>query len=95
VYALTGLIAGTLGAASAYSVAIGDACPIHWWIQVPFLGAIAAVLVLTYTRLRRPHPIVVRIVVAAVLLLPAALFLYDVAYRAFVASPIQWTVRCR
>jgi hypothetical protein len=50
---------------------------------VPLLGAIAAVLVLTYTRLRRPHPVIVRVVVASVLLLPVALFAHDAASRAF------------
>jgi hypothetical protein len=40
----------------------------------------------TYTRLRRPNPIVVRIVVAAVLLLPFAFYVHDLAYAAFVAN---------
>jgi hypothetical protein len=40
--------------------------------------------VVTYTRLRRPHPVIVRIVTAAVLLLPLGLYVYDAAYRAFV-----------
>ena len=40
-------------------------------------------LVMTYTRLRRPHPVVVRIVVAAVVLLPIALYAHDIASRTF------------
>ena len=49
-------------------------------------SAISVTLVVTYTRLRRPHPVVVRIVVAAVVLLPFAFFLQDLAYAAFVAG---------
>jgi hypothetical protein len=49
-------------------------------------GAITATLEITYTRLRRPNPIVVRIVVAAVVLLPFAFFLHDLAYAAYVAN---------
>jgi hypothetical protein len=51
---------------------------------VPLLAAVSVALVVTYTRLRRPHPVVVRIVIAAVALLPVALYLHDAAYRAFV-----------
>jgi hypothetical protein len=54
--------------------------------QVPILAAIATALVVTYTRLRRPHPVVVRIVVAAVVFLPLAFFIHDVAYAAFVGA---------
>jgi len=57
---------------------------LHWWMQVPLLLAVATALVVTYTRLRRPHPVIVRVVVAAVTLMPFALFLYDAAYRSFV-----------
>jgi hypothetical protein len=84
VFAVVGLIAGTLDTATIYSLIVDGADVAHWFVQVPLLGAVAAVLVLTYTRLRRPHPVVVRIVIAAVLLLPVALFAHDAAYRAFV-----------
>lgn len=84
VFAVVGLVTGTLDAATIYSLLVDGADVAHWFFQVPLLGAIAAVLVLTYTRLRRPHPVVVRIVIAAVLFLPLALFAHDVAYRAFV-----------
>jgi peptidoglycan/LPS O-acetylase OafA/YrhL len=84
VYAVIGLIAGSLTAALAYALVVEGADPAHWIVQVPVLGASAVVLVGAYSRLRRPHPIVVRIVVAAVLLMPAGLYLYDAAYRAFV-----------
>lgn len=84
VFAVVGLVAGTLDAAIIYSLFEDGADLAHWFVQVPLLGAVAAVLVLTYTRLRQPHPVVVRIVIAAVLLLPLALFAHDAANRAFV-----------
>ena len=84
VFAVVGLIAGTLDAAVMYSLVNDGGDPAHWFVQVPLLGAIAVLLVLTYTRLRRPHPVVVRIVIAAVVFLPIALFAHDAAYRAFV-----------
>lgn len=86
VYALVGLAAGSLAGATVYSLLVDDADPLHWWVQVPPLAAIAVALVVTYTRLRRPHPVIVRIVIAAVALMPLALFLYDIAYRAFVPA---------
>lgn len=85
VYAVIGLIAGSLTAAVAYALVVEGADPAHWIVQVPVLGASAVVLVGAYTRLRRPHPVVVRIVVAAVVLMPVGLYLYDQAYRAFVS----------
>jgi len=69
---------------SSASLLVDHADPLHWVVQVPLLAGVTAVLVVTYMRLRRPHPVVVRIVVAAVVLLPFALLLYDVAYGAFV-----------
>lgn len=84
VFAVIGLTAGSIGAATIYSLVFDAAAPSHWLTTVPLLGAIAVALVVTYTRLRRPHPVVVRIVIAAVALLPVALFLHDAAYRAFV-----------
>ena len=84
VFAVIGLTAGSLAAATIYSLVFDGAAPSHWLSTVPLLAAIAIALVVTYTRLRRPHPVVVRIVVAAVALLPVALYLHDAAYRAFV-----------
>ena len=84
VYAVVGLVTGSMAAAIVYALVIDGADPVHWVIQVPLLGTIAVTLVVTYTRLRRPHPIVVRIVATAVVLLPLGLYLYDAAYRAFV-----------
>jgi hypothetical protein len=84
VFAVIGLTAGSIGAATIYSLVFDGAASSHWLTTVPLLGAIAVALVVTYTRLRRPHPVVVRIVVAAVALLPVALYLHDAAYRAFV-----------
>src|SRR6266545_459277 len=86
VFAVVGLTAGSLDAATIYSLVFDGAAPSHWLTTVPLLAAVAVALVVTYTRLRRPHPIVVRIVVAAVVLLPVALFAHDAAYRAFVGS---------
>lgn len=84
VYALIGLATGFLGAAIAYALLFDGADALHWVVQVPLLAAVAAALVVTYTKLRRPHPVIVRTVVVAVVLLPAALALYDAAYRALV-----------
>jgi len=84
VFAVIGLATGFLGVANVYALVVDHADPLHWVIQVPLLGAVTAVLVVTYLRLRRPHPVVFRIVVAAVVLLPFALVLYDLAYGAFV-----------
>ncbi|MBU6422608.1 MAG: hypothetical protein KGJ98_01275 [Chloroflexota bacterium] len=84
VYAVTGLVAGCLTAAIVYALVVEGADPLHWFVQVPLLGLTAVSLVMTYTRLRRPHPVVVRIVVAAVVLLPAGLYLYDAVYKAVV-----------
>ena len=84
VFAVVGLVAGTLDASIVYSLVVEGGDVAHWFVQVPLLGATAVLLVLTYTRLRRPHPVVVRIVIAAVVFLPIALFAHDAAYRAFV-----------
>ena len=85
-FAVEGLVTGVLGGSIVYALLVDGADPLHWVAQIPILAAISITLVVTYTRLRRPHPVVVRIVVAAVLLLPVALFLHDLAYRAFVAG---------
>ncbi|MBM4434448.1 MAG: hypothetical protein FJ028_04970 [Chloroflexi bacterium] len=84
VFAVVGLTVGSLMAAIVYTLLVDGEDPVHWVAQVPLHLAVAVALVVTYTRLRRPHPIVVRIVAAAVLLLPFGLYLYDVAYKAFV-----------
>lgn len=84
VYAVIGLTSGSLAAAMIYALLVDRSDPAHWFVQVPILGAASVALVVTYTRLRRPHPLVVRIVVAAVALLPVGLYLYDLAYRTFV-----------
>ena len=85
VFAVIGLAVGSLMAAIVYTLLVDGADPVHWVAQVPILAAVAVALVVTYTRLRRPHPVVVRIVAAAVLLMPLGLYLYDAAYKAFVA----------
>jgi hypothetical protein len=84
VFAIDGLATGSLAGANVYALLVDDADPLHWWVQVPLLVTTAIALVVTYTRLRRPHPVIVRVVVAAVVLMPFALFVYDAAYRAFV-----------
>jgi hypothetical protein len=84
VFAVVGLTAGSLAAATIYSLVFDSAAASHWVTTVPLLAAVSVALVVTYTRLRRPHPVVVRIVIAAVALLPVALYLHDAAYRAFV-----------
>lgn len=86
VYAVIGLASGCLAGAVGYTLLADPAQdPLHWYVQVPLLGLIAIALVLTYTRLRRPHPVIVRIVVVAVVLFPVALYVYDLALRSFVA----------
>ncbi len=86
VYAVIGLASGCLAGAIVYTLLADPAQdPLHWYVQVPLLGLIAVALVLTYTRLRRPHPVIVRIVVVAVVLFPVALYVYDLALRSFVA----------
>ncbi len=84
VFAVIGLATGSLAGANVYALLVDGADPLHWWVQVPLLLTIAVALVVTYTRLRRPHPVVVRVVVSAVVFMPLALFVYDLAYRAFV-----------
>lgn len=84
VYAVIGLTVGSLTASIAYTLLVDGADPVHWFTQVPLLAVVSVALVVTYTRLRRPHPVVVRIVTAALVLLPLGLYLYDLAYRAFV-----------
>src|SRR5437667_2500813 len=78
VFAVVGLVTGVLGGAVMYALVVDGADPLHWVAQVPLLAAITITLVVTYMRLRRPHPVVVRIVVAAVVFLPFAFFLHDV-----------------
>jgi hypothetical protein len=85
VYAVIGLASGFLAGAIGYTLLVEPGQdPLHWIVQVPLLGLVALALVVTYTRLRRPHPVIVRIVVVAVLLFPLALYAYDLALNAFV-----------
>lgn len=85
VYAVIGLGTGFLAGATGYTLLVDGGDPVHWLAQVPLLGVVALALVVTYTRLRRPHRLIVRIVVVAVLFFPLALYLYDLALRSFVA----------
>lgn len=55
--------------------------PQLWSLGTILFLAVAVALVVTYTRLRRPHPIVVRVVVLATVLLPLVLWLYDAIAR--------------
>ncbi len=59
--------------------------PLRMSLALIAAGLVAIALVVTYTRLRRPNPIVVRIVVVAVVLFPVTLYVYDLALRSFVA----------
>ena len=82
VYAVVGLASGCLTGAIVYTLLVDPGQdPLHWFVQVPLLGLVALALVVTYTRLRRPHPVVVRIVIVAVVLFPVALYVYDLALR--------------
>jgi hypothetical protein len=84
VYAVLGLASGCLTGAIVYTLLVEPEDPLHWFVQVPLLGLVAIALVVTYTRLRRPHPVIVRIVVVAVALFPVALYVYDHALRSSV-----------
>src|SRR5207237_5974335 len=86
VFAVVGLATGLLDGAVIYALVVDRADPLHWVAQVPLVAAMSATLVVAYTRLRRPLPIVVRIVVAAVVLLPFAFYLPALAYVPFVAN---------
>src|SRR2546428_91399 len=87
VFAVVGLATGLLGGAIVYALVVDRADPLHWVAQVPILAAITATLEITYTRLRRPNPIVVRIVVAAVVLLPFAFYMPHMRYAHSLAKP--------
>lgn len=91
VFAVIGFGCGALGAARAMNAFLATDLP-RGALRYPsapqgsetvlLLGtiglfAVAVTLVVTYTRLRRPHPIVVRVVVVATAFLPVALWLYD------------------
>lgn len=89
VFAVIGFACGSLAAARVLNLLVPN---VAGRIEYAFVGtsglrdlaigtavllAAAVTLVATYTRLRRPHPIVVRVVVVATALLPVALWLYD------------------
>jgi hypothetical protein len=80
VLAVVGLGCGLIGAARVMNAYRGDqALTIVWYAGTLLFFAIGVVLVTTYSRLRRPHPIVVRVVIAATILMPVVLWLYDLA----------------
>lgn len=80
VLATVGLGCGFLAAARVMNAFRGDqAITWTWYVGTLVLFAVAVTLVITYTRLRRPHPIIVRVVVVATVLLPAVLWLYEQA----------------
>ena len=69
-----------LGAARVMNAYRGDlALTWSWYLGTVLFFAIGIALVVTYSRLRRPHPIVVRVVIAATVLMPAILWIYDTA----------------
>jgi len=78
VLATVGLGCGFLAAARAMSVFRGDqAITWPWYVGTLLFFGVAVALVVTYTRLRRPHPIIVRVVVVATALMPLVLWLYE------------------
>ncbi|OLC54772.1 MAG: hypothetical protein AUH85_10965 [Chloroflexi bacterium 13_1_40CM_4_68_4] len=80
VLAVVGLGCGFLGAARVMNAYRGDlALTWSWYLGTVLFFAIGIALVVTYSRLRRPHPIVVRVVIAATVLMPAILWIYDTA----------------
>lgn len=89
VFAVIGFACGSLAAARVLNLLVPE---VAGRVEYTFTGtsglrelaigtlillAVAVTLVVTYTRLRRPHPIVVRVVVVATALLPLGLWLYD------------------
>jgi hypothetical protein len=80
VLAVVGLGCGLLGAARVMN-AYQDNQPLTlaWYAGTILFFTIGIALVTTYSRLRRPHPIVVRVVLGATILLPLVLWLYDLA----------------
>lgn len=94
VFAVIGLGCGFLSAARAMNflvpeIASGTRVYVQgnlfdlWLVGTILFFAIAVTLVGTYSRLRRPHPIVVRVVIAATVFLPLVLWLYDSLALAF------------
>ena len=84
VFAVIGLGCGFLAAARVMNLLVGDpAADLHYLATIAFLG-VGIALVVTYTRLRRPHPIIVRVVVVATVLMPVVLYVYDWARRSVV-----------
>jgi hypothetical protein len=80
VLAVVGLGCGLLGGARVLNAYRGDQpLTFAWYLGTLLLFGIGIALVATYSRLRRPHPIVVRVVIAATILLPVVLWLYDLA----------------
>ena len=78
VLATVGLGCGFLAAARTMNAFRGDqAITWPWYAGTLLFFAVAVTLVVTYTRLRRPHPIIVRVVVVATLLLPVFLWAYE------------------
>ncbi len=78
VLATVGLGCGFLAAARVMNAFRGDqAITWPWYVGTLLFFAVAVTLVVTYTRLRRPHPIIVRVVVVATALLPLVLWAYE------------------
>ena len=87
VLAVVGLGCGLLGATrvmNAYQAQ--QALTLSWYAGTVLFFGVGIALVVTYSRLRRPHPIVVRVVVAATILMPVVLWLYDLAADRVAAS---------
>ena len=82
VLAVVGLGCGLLGATRVMNAYEAKAEPsLAWYLGTLLFFAVGVALVATYSRLRRPHPIVVRVVIAATILAAPVLWLYDLAAR--------------
>jgi hypothetical protein len=89
VLAAVGLGCGFLGAARAMNAFRGDqAITWPWYLGTILFFVVAIALVVTYTRLRRPHPIIVRVVIVATMLMPLVLWLYEQAVGRANARPL-------
>lgn len=77
VFAVIGLGCGFLAMARTLTFILGDSSPELWWLATAVFFIVGVALVVTYRRLRRPHPIIVRVVIAATAFMPAVLYAYD------------------
>lgn len=82
VFAVVGLGSGFLAVARLVNAVLDPAEPELWYLSTIGFVAVGIGLVIAYVRLRRPHPIVVQVVVLATIAVPFVLAFYEWAARA-------------